>query len=168
MENISHRAVIRYLGLKGLTPKEIHEDMVVKLGENVPSYSMEKKWAAEFRCGRESLEDNPRSRRPVTVTTRDTIKIHDIIMADKQVPEHYIATELGISQDSIHSVIHNKLYMSKVSAHSVPKLLGPDLKRTQLNMSKENLVIFRRIPTVFFRDLWLWIRPGSITSPETK
>ena len=33
MHNISHRAVIRYLGLKGLTYKEIHEDMVVILVE---------------------------------------------------------------------------------------------------------------------------------------
>ena len=40
MDNISHRAVIRYIGLKGLTHKEIHEDMVVTLGEVVPSYSM--------------------------------------------------------------------------------------------------------------------------------
>ena len=31
---------INYLGLKGLTPKEIHEDMVVTLGEDAPSYSM--------------------------------------------------------------------------------------------------------------------------------
>ena len=33
MDNVSHRAVIRYLGLEGLTPKEIHEVMVVTLGE---------------------------------------------------------------------------------------------------------------------------------------
>ena len=39
MDNISHRAVIRYLGLKGLTPKEIHEDMVVTLGENGAFYT---------------------------------------------------------------------------------------------------------------------------------
>ena len=31
MDNISHRAVIRYFGLKNLPPKEIHEDMVVTL-----------------------------------------------------------------------------------------------------------------------------------------
>ena len=40
------------------------------------------------------------------------------------------------------------------------KLLGPDLKRTRLNMSKENLAIFGGIPTVFFRDLSPWMRPG--------
>ena len=43
MDNISYRAVIRYLGLEGLTPKKIHEDMVVTLGENALSYSMVKK-----------------------------------------------------------------------------------------------------------------------------
>ena len=58
MDNIGHRVVIRYLGLKGLTPKEIYEGRVVTLGENVPAYSMVKKWAAEFRCGRDSLEDD--------------------------------------------------------------------------------------------------------------
>ena len=78
MDIISHRAAIRYLGLKGLTPKEIHEDMVVKLRENAPSYSMVKTWAAKFKRGMESLEDDPRPRRPVTVTTQETItKIHD-------------------------------------------------------------------------------------------
>ena len=54
MDTFSHRAVIRYLGLKDFTPKEIHEDMVVSLGENAPLYSMVKKWDAEFKRGRES------------------------------------------------------------------------------------------------------------------
>ena len=71
--------VIYYLGLK-----EIHEDMVVTLEENAPSYSMVKKWDAEFKCGRDILEDNPCRRRPVTNTTQKTIaKIHVIIMADR-------------------------------------------------------------------------------------
>ena len=84
MDNISYRAVIRYLGHEGFTPKEIREDMVVKLGEDAPSHSMVQKWAVEFRRDRESQEDDPCSRRPVTVTTQDTIaKIQGIIMADR-------------------------------------------------------------------------------------
>ena len=94
MDNVSHRAVIRYLGLKGLTPKKILEDMAVTLGENGFSCSMAKKWAAEFKHGRFSLEDDPRQRRPVTVTTQGTIaKIHDIIMADRRVYMANIAVE---------------------------------------------------------------------------
>ena len=64
-----------------------------------------------------------------------------MIMADRRVMEHYIATEFGISHYRIHAVIHKELHMSKVSAHCVPKLLGSDLKRTRLNMARGNLVI---------------------------
>ena len=98
-DNINHRAVIRYLGLKGLTPKEIHEDMVIILGENTPSYSMVKKWDAEFKCSRDSLKDDPSLQRP------HRRLLPRFIMADRRVTKYYIATELGISQDSILAVI---------------------------------------------------------------
>ncbi len=79
MDNTGLRAVIRYLGLKRLSPKEVHEDMVATLGEGAPSYSMVQKWAAEFKCGSRAPEDVPCPGRPVTVTTQETIdKIHDI------------------------------------------------------------------------------------------
>ena len=59
-----------------------------------------KKWAAEFKSGRDSLEDDSCQRRPltITITTQKTIaKIHDIVMADRRVMEYNTATELGIS-----------------------------------------------------------------------
>ena len=39
MDEIGHLAVIQYLNIKGLTPKEIHEDTVATLRDNAPSYS---------------------------------------------------------------------------------------------------------------------------------
>ena len=101
------------------------------------------KWAAEFIHGKESLESDPVFERPVTIITQETIaNIHDIIMENRRITERYIATELDISQERIHAVIHNELHMSKVLARKVPKFLGPDLRRTRLNMSRDNLVIF--------------------------
>ena len=101
-----------------------------------------KKWNAEFKQAG-SLEDDLHWRRLITIMTQETVaKIRDVIMADRRVTECYIATELGISQDRSHAVNHNKLQMSKVSARCVPKLPGPDLKRTRLNMSRGNLVTF--------------------------
>ena len=57
--------------------------------DDAPSHSMVEKWAVEFKNGRESLREDPRPRRPVTITIEDTIaKIHDIIIADRRVTEY--------------------------------------------------------------------------------
>ena len=60
MDKIGHQAVIQYLHIKGLTPKVIHNDMVATLQDNVPLYSMVKKWATNFKRDRDSLENGPR------------------------------------------------------------------------------------------------------------
>ena len=69
MDKIWHRGVIRYLQKKELTTKKIHADMVSTLGDDAPALSTVKKWAAEFKKGRKSLEDDLRSGRPSTATT---------------------------------------------------------------------------------------------------
>ena len=52
MDKIGERAVIQYLHKKGLTPKDIHNDMVATLGKDAPSsYAALKRWVAEFKCG---------------------------------------------------------------------------------------------------------------------
>lgn len=96
MVKISHRAIIRYLGITGWSPKEIYEDMVVTLEVDVPSYSTVKKWTADCKRGKDSLEDDTRPGR--LVTTQKTIyKMHDTFLADRRITECYISTELGIS-----------------------------------------------------------------------
>ena len=53
IEKVEVRAVMKYLCKKGMTPKEIHEDFIKTLGNESPSYSTVKKWAIEFKRGRE-------------------------------------------------------------------------------------------------------------------
>ena len=69
MNKIWQSGIIRYLQKKRLTPKEIHADMIAILGDHAPALSAVKKWAAEFKRSRESLEDDPRLGRPIMVTT---------------------------------------------------------------------------------------------------
>ena len=90
MDNVANRVVIQYIGLKCLSPMDIHE-------EHALCYSMVKKWAPDFKRGRESLEDDSCPGKPSTVTSKDTLnKIHDMIMADRRITQWYIATQLGI------------------------------------------------------------------------
>ena len=58
MDKVKVSAVIKYFCEKSMSPKVIH-DFIKTLGDESPSYSMES--AAEFRRGRESMEDYEQS-----------------------------------------------------------------------------------------------------------
>ena len=60
MEKLEIRTVIKYFCKKGMPPKKIHEDFMETLRKESPSYSTVKKWAAEFKRGRENIEDDER------------------------------------------------------------------------------------------------------------
>lgn len=129
MDKRETRAVIKYLQKKGMTPKEIHEDMVQTLAEDSPSYATVKKWAAEFKRGRVSTEDDPRSGRPKTSTTDEQVAaIHRMVLDDRRQTVQQIAKSIGISSGSVHAVLTDILGMSKLSARWVPRMLTPDQK----------------------------------------
>ena len=91
--------------------------MVATLGNDAPPYATVKRWVAEFKHGRQSLEDDPRPGRPVTIATPEIVnKIHDIVMTDRRVTERYIASTLGISQERVHSIQTEDLEMTKLLA----------------------------------------------------
>ncbi|XP_046545536.1 protein GVQW3-like [Haliotis rubra] len=116
MDKIGNRAVIKYLHMKGLTPTAIHADMVSTLGEDAPSFATVKRWAAEFRRGKESLQDDPRSGRPTTVTTKENVdKICGIILNDPGISARRIANKVGISQERVSNILSNKLGMTESS-----------------------------------------------------
>jgi histone-lysine N-methyltransferase SETMAR len=64
MDKIVYRAVIKFFVKEGLTPNEVHSKFAKFYGDSFPSFSTIKKWAAEFKRGRTSLEDDPREGRP--------------------------------------------------------------------------------------------------------
>jgi hypothetical protein len=65
MDKTENRAVIRvkFFVKEGLTPNEIYSKFIKVYGD-FSSFSAIKKWAAYFKRGRTSLEDDPREGRP--------------------------------------------------------------------------------------------------------
>ena len=84
IDKIWHCGIIKYLQKKVLAPKDIHANMDATLGDDALALSTVKKWAAEFKRGRESLKDDPKSGCPVSATTQENIdRVHHIVMDDR-------------------------------------------------------------------------------------
>ena len=77
MENakFEYRSVIKFLTKEGRTPKGIYERMVAVYGGNGPTYYQVKFWSKQFKWGRESIEDDARSGRPLEATLPETCKM---------------------------------------------------------------------------------------------
>jgi len=73
MDKIEYCAVIKFF-VKGLTPNEIHSKFIKVFGDSSPSFSTIKKWAAEFKHGHTSIEDDPRVGRPKSATMPEIIE----------------------------------------------------------------------------------------------
>jgi histone-lysine N-methyltransferase SETMAR len=73
MDKVEYRAVIKFFVKEGLTPNEIHSKFIKVYGDSSHSFSTIKKWAAEFKRGCTSLEDDPREGRPKSATTPEII-----------------------------------------------------------------------------------------------
>jgi hypothetical protein len=80
MYQVEYCAVIKFFVKEGLTPNEIHLKFIKVYGISSPSFSTIKKWAAKFKSGRTSLEDedDPLEGCPKSATTPEIIEqAHD-------------------------------------------------------------------------------------------
>jgi TusA-related sulfurtransferase len=116
MEKIEYRSVTKFLYLQKKTPKVVHEEMLEVYHNDCPSYDVVKHWCKQFRCGRLSIHDEPRSGRPSTACNDDTVReVEKLILQDRRIKVKNIAGELGIGYGSVCDIIHNELHMKYVS-----------------------------------------------------
>ena len=90
--------------------------MVRIYGDTAPSYVTVKKWSAEFRRDWQSLEDDPRSRRPAKVTTDEMCStVEAYVMKNRRIKVAEIAHSMGISAGTVETILHTKLGLSKIN-----------------------------------------------------
>jgi len=114
-------------------------------GDSSPSYSTTKKWAAEFKRGRISLEDDPREGRPKSATTPEIIEqVHDMVLDDRRMKVREIAETIGISKEHVGYILHEELDMKKLCTRWLSCLLKTDQKRTRMKISEHCLERFNK------------------------
>ena len=91
-------------------------------GDSNPKYSTVAKWSAEFKLGRDSLEDDSRPGSPADVISQEKIDcVERLVLKNRRIKVAGLASECGISNGSVYTTIHEHLDMSKVSASGYPE-----------------------------------------------
>ncbi|XP_071083885.1 histone-lysine N-methyltransferase SETMAR-like [Haliotis cracherodii] len=86
----------------------------------------------EFKRGRVNLEDEPRPGRPVEVTNDQTSEaVRQLVVKGRRMKVSEMVKALDISEGSVHTILHDRLGMRKLSARWVPKCLSDDQKVVQ-------------------------------------
>ena len=106
-QNIEFRAVIKFLTIEGAKAKEIHRRMADVYGDSNLKYSTVAKWSAEFKRGRDFLEDDPRPGHPADVISQEMIdRVERLVLNNRRIKVAKLASECGISNGSVYTIIH--------------------------------------------------------------
>lgn len=154
MNKIEYRAVIKFLTKQGKPPKTILEEMLAVYGDDCPSKSTICEWSKLFKHGRESLDDDPRSGRPVDVITSDVVeKTKCLVLEDARLKKRQLAATLGVSETTVFRILHEYLGMTKVSARWVPRILSPFQMRVRVETCEQFLALCGDEPDLIINRL---------------
>ncbi|GFW51535.1 protein GVQW3 [Trichonephila clavipes] len=93
-------------------------------GEEAMSRARVFEWFRTFKEGRQSVNSDPRSRRPSTSRNEDKIaQVKTAVGSDRRLTVREIAQECHISVGSCDEILRKDLNMRRVSAKFVPRLL---------------------------------------------
>ena len=143
MEKFEYRAYIKTRVLFGVTATEISNELKSVHGDDAPEYRTVAKWAALFKAGRESLEDDPRSGRPITVYIPANIElVRAIIERNPNATFDEIAAESSINRFTLGEIIHLALRLRKLTSRWVPHDLTDANRRERVAACRETLAKF--------------------------
>jgi len=98
------------------------------------------KWHKAFKEGRENVEDDPRSGRPISLTNYQNVEVVRAVMAkDRRVSVRMTAEETGLDKNAIRRILTDHLHMRKLCAKLVPKNLFVEQKANRLDICQDLL-----------------------------
>ncbi|CAF4213127.1 unnamed protein product, partial [Rotaria sordida] len=123
-----------------LTATQIHDELTTAYGQGVISYCTATRRIQRFSNEQESLEDNPRSGRLITVITQQNIDaVKDLVNNDPHISIDYIAAILDISHGSVDAILKQHLGLRKITSKWVPHKLTQEQRQRRIDICIENL-----------------------------
>ncbi|CAF4347709.1 unnamed protein product, partial [Rotaria sp. Silwood2] len=135
----------------------IHKELHTVFGDQAPLLRTVQRWPKSFREGREEVEDEEKSERPVTETTPENVDwIRDLINDDPYLTVDEIEEQTGLSHGTVQRIISDHLQLRKTTTRYVPKHLTNSQKAERVRICQENLSKFEqgvwRLSDVVTRD----------------
>jgi [histone H3]-lysine36 N-dimethyltransferase SETMAR len=143
MEKENLRAYIKVRAALGIEPIVISKELNDVFKDQAPSYSTVARWCKLFREGRDSLEDDPRSGRPISETVPANIeRVRHVIDEDPFSTYDDIQAETSLCRNTIQHIIHDHLKLRKITSRWVPHELSVKNRNERVRICKENLAKF--------------------------
>ena len=107
---IEQRINLKFLVKLKKSPNECFQLLKEVFGDNCVSRTQVFEWHKRFVEGREVVEDDERSGRPVTSRTDEKIqKINKIVRRDRRLSVRMIADMTNIDRETIRKILHEDL-----------------------------------------------------------
>ena len=164
MKKIEYRAYIKTRVLLKISARDIHDELKTAHGDNASEYSTLARWAAIFKSGETSLEDNPRSGRPITTFTRQNIeRVRAIVYENPYASCAQIEAETSINHYTLLEILHNALGLRKLTSRWIPHELTDENRQERVAACHENLAKvsegkLRLCDIITGDELWLYLR----------
>lgn len=164
------RVMIFYDFRRGLGQAESLANLNAAFGDEAPSRAMVFRWFAEFKRGRRSFEDEPRSGRPSTAVTEDNVgAVRSMLQHDRRITNENFQNRLSVGSAAVNTILHDHLGVTRRCARWVPHQLSDEQRETrvrwcQFMIRKFNDGRSRNLPKVVTGDeTWIYQH-----DPETK
>ena len=138
----------------GFPPTEIHADLQKVYGNGALKYATVCKWVCYFNDGRESIENDPRVGRPVSILTEKNIAtVKTLIEEYAWYPVQEIEELSGIHSSSVLKILHEQLGLCKFCARWVPHLLTDEQKQSRVRLASQVIEKYHKCDPRHFEEI---------------
>ena len=122
----------------GFAPTEIHADLPKVYGNGALKYATVCKWVRHFNDGGESIENESRVCRPVSVLTEKNIAtLKTLIEEDARYTVQEIEELSGIHSSSVLKILRERFGLLKICTRWVPHLLTDEQKQSRVRLASQ-------------------------------
>ena len=114
-ENIEQRYTIKFCVKLNKSATKTFASLTEAYGDATLSRTMGFKWHKALKEGRENVEDDPRSGRPISSTNDQNVEVVRAVMAkDHRLSVRMIAEETGLDISAVHGIVTDHLWVQRV------------------------------------------------------